>query len=114
MVHFCNKIVLELSMHVGTKCHMGPLCAHINICLIVQNAKLNVFLNDFFLQEGKGIGIYGVWGILQLILLFYQNCYLFILTERQHIFYIMALDMVFVYIMQDREYLMNQFLIIPK
>ena len=72
----------------------------------MQNS--NVFEMNCFLQEGAGIWTYGVWGILQLIFLFCQNCYLFILTERQQIFYTMALDMVFVNIMQDREYLMNQ------
>jgi hypothetical protein len=61
-----------------------------------------------FLQEGTGIWTYGVRRILQLIFLFCQNCYLFILAERQQIFYTMALDMMFVYITQDREYLMNQ------
>jgi hypothetical protein len=46
-----------------------------------------------FLQEGTGIWTYGVRGILQLIFIFCQNCYLFILTEKQQIFYAMALDM---------------------
>ena len=57
---------------------------------VYTKCKIKMFL------KGTGIWTYSVWGILQLIFMFCQNCYLFILTERQQIFYTMALDMVFV------------------